>query len=312
MKRLLSLLIVLLTFSSTNANAFFFFFIPGLGGGKSVNGDTCFGSNAKEGDTFTSASGNVATIIKLSGTSSACKTAEFPILATVDYRSSVTFKSNAGINLPDEFKPENLTDRQKYFEGLLLKAKNNANSTGVQISSIKRNIISDMMAYATKLKEGNGNSLDDVKKSEIETTTINGMNAWRYEYKGKLKNLFGTRYTYLTTILEGDHEVIVVSAWTPTSSYEKNGEELKQMAASITGIKTPIQSVSLPTSPPLPTTVESTSKVLAAVVDPTSSTLPPQIKSTADRLIDLKALYKDGVISKKNYEAKKKEILDSM
>ncbi len=45
---------------------------------------------------------------------------------------------------------------------------------------------------------------------------------------------------------------------------------------------------------------------------PPSNTLPAQSISAADKLRDLKALYKDGVIDKKDFETKKQEILKSM
>jgi hypothetical protein len=46
--------------------------------------------------------------------------------------------------------------------------------------------------------------------------------------------------------------------------------------------------------------------------NPTSNKLATQSNSAADKLRDLKALYKEGVINQKDFETKKQEILKSM
>jgi hypothetical protein len=320
MKKILPLTFVLCMFASSNANAWFFFFLP-LPGSKSEPGDTCVAENRKVGDTIRSVNGNIATITVISGTSSRCKKPELPILATVDYSTSTTFSSKAGINLPDSYKAQALQQVQS-FNGMLLYAKNNDVDSGVIIESVKRSVISDIPTYAKNLKTAKTKTLDDTEQSEIAELNINGMNAWQFETRGKLKNLFGTRYTYLTTVLEGDNEVIKMDVFAASSNYLAHSAELKQLAYSVTGIKaTPLEtaaSIPPPGTPPpaiapVPPAAAQTSAppvTSAATVTPTGAT--PVIEPAADRLRDLNKLYKEGVITQKEFEDKKKEILKAM
>lgn len=61
----------------------------------------------------------------------------------------------------------------------------------------------------------------------------------------------------------------------------------------------------------LPTTIATTTKASDSAITQ-SSAIPSLNISPTDRLRNLKTLYKDGVINKKEYETKKKEVLDSM
>jgi hypothetical protein len=307
MKRILSLIVLLLSFNSGNANAWFFFFLPGIGSSGDST-DICISSEKKVGDTFNSASGNVATVKSISGTSSACKKPETPIRAHVEF--SYSFNSKAGINVPDGYKSQNLPELER-FNGSLMFALNNDTDSGFKVNATKRDVISDMMTYATNLEAAQAKLLDESQPSEIEQTTVNGLKAWRFEVKGKLKNLFGTKYTYLMTILEGGEEVVTVIAWTRTGNYERQKEELKKLAEGINGIVVPNPVMLNPPSLS-PSSIETKPQAASSSAALTSSSLQPQIKSVANRLRDLKALYKDGVLNKKDYEAKKKEILDSM
>ena len=106
MKRLATAVFVSsLALASSNANAWFFFWFPIPTGGGTTSDNTCVAETVKEGDTTNSTNGNIAKVVKLSGTSSRCKEPSMPILATVDYTSAVSFTSKAGIELPDKFKP---------------------------------------------------------------------------------------------------------------------------------------------------------------------------------------------------------------
>ena len=250
----------------------------------------------------------------------------------MDYATSTSFTSKAGINLPDGYSPQSLTDLQK-FNGALLFAKDNTKDSGVFVTATKREVISDMQTYVANLRVNQTKSLDDTQQSEIEQLTINGMKAWRFETKGKVKNLFGTRYTYLMTVIEGEKEAVAVNAWTYTNNYEYKGkEELKQLALNVTGINagpSPADSSPPPAPPadasidspkaevPVPST-EATSSTLTtapaarAAASPASNGPPTTSENAADRLRDLNKLYKEGVITQEEFEAKKKEILKLM
>src|SRR5476649_346530 len=91
MKRIVTLTILLcsLILPWSNANAFFFFFLPGKVTGAisdavtGSEGENCVGPNAKVGDTIRLPGGGQGAVKSLSGTSVRCTTAEFPIRALV-------------------------------------------------------------------------------------------------------------------------------------------------------------------------------------------------------------------------------------
>lgn len=257
MKSILLLAFILFACASSSANAWFFFFIPPLGGGSAVGTDnTCVAVTAKEGDTFNSTNGNVAKVSKLSGTSSRCKDADKPILAAVDYTSTVNFTSKAGIDLPEKFKPMTLTDRQRYFEGILLKAKTNDGNLFIPLGSIRRSILSSVPEYVMKFKAGLKN-LDDATYSETTEFSANGLPAWQFEQKGKLKNLFGSRMTVLHTILESKDEAILIQAWGYDNQYAEEKEEFKKLAFSIRDLSADIASAAVEKPAMQPATITS-------------------------------------------------------
>lgn len=286
MKKFLFLSFLILACTSTNACAWWFFFfpIPSGGSGRS-GGDICVASSAKVGDTSRSANGNVVTIKELSGTSSRCKKPELPVLAKVEFTAS-EFSSKAGINLPDGYTPQSLTDIQK-FNGALLMAKNNATDSGIFITSAKRDVISDVPTFAAKVRENQTKTLDDAEQSDIEQLTINGMKAWRFETNGKVKNLFGTRYTYLITILEGDSEVVSINAWTRTNRYEIEKADMKQLASNVTGLTAPApQEEKVPLSAAdtvhmQPVSTTPSASPTPATATPTSTTSAPAHSASA-------------------------------
>ncbi len=271
---LLTFLTLLLTSSSANAWFFFFFPIPTGGGGSASTDNTCVAETAKEGDTHASPNGNIAKITKLSGTSSRCKDPAKPIVATVDYTSTVSFTSKAGINLPEKYKPITLTDRQRYYDGILLRVKTDDGKLYIQLTSVKRSIISSVPEFVQKRKDGHKN-LDDSTTSETQELTVNGFPAWRYEQKGKLKGLFGSRMIMLHTVIESKDEVLVLEAGGYENDYPDEAETFKKLLFEIQGL-----------APPTPAVVATPQAVIAneqvaTVVDERLTTKPLATKSAA-------------------------------
>lgn len=306
MKWILSIAIPILLFVSPNANAWFFFFFP-IPGSRGAPGDTCVTQNAKVGDSWRSPNGGVATIKEVSGTSSRCRKPEIPILAKVEYVAPASFTSKAGISLPDGFVPQSLTELQQ-FNGALVMAKDNGNDAGVFVTTTKRDIISDMTTYVINLRANQAKNLDDAKQTDTEQLMINGLKAWRFETAGKLKNLFGSRYTYLMTVLEGANEVVAINTWTNTGNYDKQKGNLIQLASKVTGLEPPPVPAEKPKEPA--NTVVAVPPVADIPVAPVASS--PPASTVEDRLRELNRLYKEGLISKKEFEAKKSEILKAM
>lgn len=239
MKTPLAALIASLALVSFDANAWFFFWLPIPGGGSATSDNTCVAETVKEGDTMNSPNGNIAKITKLSGTSSRCSNGNMPILATVDYTSSISFSSKAGIELPEKYKPIGLTDRQKFFEGILLKAKTDDGKLYIQINAYNRSVMSSVPEFVKKQKD-NLKNLDDSTTSEIEELTIDGFPVRRYEQKGKLKNFFGSRMVMLHTIVEAKDEVIHIAAWGYENDYPDEKATFLKLPSAIKGLTPPI------------------------------------------------------------------------
>src|ERR1700693_5644125 len=158
MKKLMAVMICLSAFASTNANAWFFFFLPGSvtsaisDAVTGSEGSNCVGPNAKIGDNIRPPNSSVMTIKTLSGTSSRCTQPEFPIRALLEPSTTPTsgaapaFTSKAGIDLPDGWAPIPVTDQLK-ARGYFFQAVNRTIDAGLLMSSGKREGVTDMLEY---------------------------------------------------------------------------------------------------------------------------------------------------------------------
>ncbi|WP_152555801.1 SHOCT domain-containing protein [Ferriphaselus sp. R-1] len=318
--------IISLMLIPSSANAWFFFFLPSSVTNKisdaitSAEGENCVGSNAKIGDAIRLSTGAVGIIKSLSGTSVRCAQPEYPIRASLDF-SAPAFTSKAHIDLPEGWKPTSITEQQKR-NGWMLMADNASSNSGLAFGAIRRESVSDMKKLAEDYRQGSISAIAEAQYSEIEQISVNGLKAWRYEVTGKNKfgaGVSGKKFTYLTTLIEGGEEVILVRSWTVTSGYEKQKVSFILLAESIQGITPPgIEESKVPSHG----ITEQTPVVLPHVVSEypnqaiQESSQPkqilPQKESAATRLKELKALYKEGLISQKDFEVKKQDILKSM
>ena len=245
---------------TTSAYAWFFFFIPGsvtrtvgdaITGAK---GTMCVKEGIEVGHIFTSPNGNTAKVLSLSGTSSICKNPAQPIRADIEF--TYGFASKAGIDLSDDFKPTNLTDFER-FNGFLLKATSNSiREHGIEIYATNKNptLSVELMANNTEQKMLANPKITELKSQNAELLPINGSPASRREITGKMKGVFGSKITWLYTILEGDNEFVGVIVYAPTDYFEQHREELQLYATRITGIRSTTPTVE---SPPQPVAAES-------------------------------------------------------
>jgi len=243
-----------------------------------AEGEHCVGQDAKVGDIVRKQNGETGTIRSLSGISDRCPQPGRRIRSLID---SSTFTSKVGINLPKFWALKRLTTQQKIGGGVL-RAKNESliGDTGVYVGAMKRDeSVSDVMAVAAKLRSGQASMLEESQQSEIEQITVNGLRAWRYEIIGKSKGLFSGKVTYLSTILEGDKEIVVVNAWTPTNIFEAQKDELNQLAKNITGIYPPSSPA---VAPPLMATTPAVTAETPAKTASSNAVYPAQ-KVTEDK-----------------------------
>ncbi|MEX8495459.1 SHOCT domain-containing protein [Sphaerotilus sp.] len=310
---------------TTQANAWFFFFLPGSVTSKigdaitGAEGENCVTAAAKVGDVLKSPSGNTATIKSLSGTSSRCQDPNLPIRALLVF--NYQFSSKAGIDIPNGFEQKPLTDMQR-FQGNLLKAENSSLKSGVFVSSRGRDASTDSPAIAQAIATRMITTLEEGKTLNEEQLSVNGMKAYRFEVAGKSKALFHPKFTYVVTVLEGAQELVVVNAWTPTDDYDKNKDLLRSLAFRISGVNSteteqaavPSLPASTPVALPTATASQLQQTPLPASTLTGSTATPTQSGSgsVADKLRELDKLFKEGVITQPEYEAKKKELLKAL
>ena len=246
-----------LVVAASNANAFFFFFIPGGVIGKigdaitGAEGDICVKDSTKVGEVMTSASGNKATVKSLAGTSSRCQNPALPIRALLvfEYLGS----SKACIDIPDGYDPKPLSDLQR-FNGNLLKEENLKTQSDFFVSTAVRAANSDMSVLVRNVAGRMVTTLDNAVNSNDEKLQVNGLNALRFEVRGKPKSIFARSHLYGVTILESDNELVVINAWSPDDA-DKPG--LQQLAFRVTGLAPVVADaplIALPASAPTSTT----------------------------------------------------------
>ena len=294
---------------SMNANAFFFFFFTAPK--KAQAGDMCYPTTAKVGDVQTSANGATITIVSISGTSSLCNNSARPILAKTTYKESTTFSSKAGLDLPEGYTPDALSEVQE-FNGTLLHASNKSNDSYLSVGTVRGELISDFDHYAENLRAGAGKNFSNAKVGDLQKLTINGLPARQYTVTGELKNLFETRVTFLVTVLQGSDEVVLIQSWCPTWKYAKNSPEFIHISQSIVGIagnpNAPIDAQKAGEGSADQTVSESGHSPDGAITGNT----PLSASNSQERLRQLNDLLKQGLINQAEYDAKKAEILKTL
>jgi hypothetical protein len=284
----------------SSAHAWFFFFIPGsvvqstgdaISGAK---GKMCVKEGIDVGHVFTSTNGNTAKVISLSGTSSICQNPAIPIRAEVEFTYS--FASKAGIELTEDFTASSLTDLER-FNGFLLKATSSSvKEHGVQISATTKQPTNSIQSVANAIEQRMiaNPKLLDTKSQNIETLTINGMPAVRFEISTTLKGVFGTDVTYFYTILEGDGEIVVINVYAPKDYGEEHRAAFQNYAFKVSGLSAKPQVSEQPENAPKPAAASAS------------------VNSPEDRLQQLNKMFKSGLITKDEYNVKKKEILKAL
>ena len=302
MKKFYVLIFVLGCLCSTNANAWFFFFLPGaatraIGDAfTGAKGDICVKDTYKEGEIITSpATGNTAKILSLSGTSSICKNPATPIRADVEF--TYTFTSKAGIELSDDYEPQPVKDIER-FNGRLLTAKSKSSSGKELIifSNLKKANL-DIEQMANNMEKAQIALLKDGAAKNSEKIKINGLNAVRFEVVGTKKGVFGQDVTFLITLIDAGNEVLVLNEYCSTSSYPDNRLEFIAIADSIKGLEGDANNVN-----------SVAPKQATTKVTPASSSAI----NVVDKLESLNSLLKKGLITQQDYDIKKVEILKSM
>jgi hypothetical protein len=195
----------------------------------------CVGPDARVGDNIVQPDGRITVIDTIYGNSDHCKSAKLPVrVATVLAASPPELRTtNARIDVPDGWEQRPLTDVMK-ANGSVLSMYNKESHTGLVLSTIKRDHVSDMAAFADSRLRRQLAKLTDAQPGPITTMEINGIPAWRFEVAGRTKS--GTMLKYMNTLFEGEEEAVVLSAWTSAEAYDGQRELLANISDSLSGV----------------------------------------------------------------------------
>lgn len=309
-----------------------FFFIPGglidavVDAVSGSEGESCLPPNAKVGDKIRMPSGAVWSVKSLSGTSYRCSNPEYPIRALLvplvetspatspleAPQHGTTISSRAGLELPAGWKPSRPTEQER-ARGVILNAIEQSSGLRVTLYADKRDGVRDVLAYALAKKSQQSDLLKDVHASEVVALLVNGFPAWRYEVSGLAYN--GTRYTYLQTVIDVGVELVLVSCWTDASEFQVQRGIMEKLAFGLTGFSPPRQLEAAADAASRNEAIQGAglgSKSQAASVGTSSTPATPNSIGVAQRLRELQALYKEGLITQMEYEEKRKRILDGI
>lgn len=305
-----------------NANAWFFFFIPGSVVGKITDGITgsegenCVSSDAKVGGQIRLANGEVKTVKSLSGTSTRCADAQFPIRALLESSNlpSTPHVSNIGIDLPSGqggWVQRTLTATQK-TQGAIFFASQPTTDAWLLVNSNPRTTSLELGVFAREKLAHYERIMSDTKSSEISRSVVNGVPVLQFTVTGYLKSA-GINLTYFWTVFDLEKELLVVTTWTKTSNWDTEKLSLTKLPELISGLP----ASNLKTSSNLNQTLTPTSQISAQEIPvPVAPPSPSANVSTespiAKRLRELNDLLKGGLITQSEFEAKKKSILDSL
>lgn len=308
-------------FLSFNAHAWFFVWIPtgkiadALSG---AEGENCVSASAKVGDKTTLPNGAAGEIKSLSGTSSRCTNPDLPIRALIVPIVPPEVASEARIDIPDGWEQRTVADNLK-VAGVFLYLHNKTTDSALLLSATKREGITDINSFITARKAALIGRLDNANETPINNLSINDIPAWRYEVTGNAKSGSKMALKYMQTFYEGSNEIISMNIWTSLANFDNQKNEFIKIANSLTGLSVSNLAKSQINSTPA-TAISSTTGTLTK-----SQNLNPQspantgnnpakgdLTNPAKRLEDLNDLLKKGLITQKDYDNKKAEILKSL
>ena len=159
--------------------------------------------------------------------STACSNPGEPTLAEVAFAESPSFHSTFAIDLPPNFITEKLPERER-FDNYRLRADHKSNRIWVWVRSWERRLVIDFDALAEheKLVQAGRPA---TTRSPTERVTIRGVPALRWETEHKPRSI-EPNATYLTTVLQGDSEVVVVTVWGLSRALGPLHDQMRQIA----------------------------------------------------------------------------------
>ena len=168
----------------------------------------CVKEGTVVGEKLTSPAGHTGIVISVSSISPLCKAATNPVQANVEF--TYTFESKFKLDLTDEYELKPIDPLNKYNGTVINAISKNKKSNGFTVNARKRTGNADPQGIADAIAVARNNQLTDVVSKNPEQKVINGFNTWSFEQTGVTKGVFGSKITYLTSIIDSKDEIIVI------------------------------------------------------------------------------------------------------
>jgi hypothetical protein len=136
------------------------------------------------------------------------------------------------LSLPPGFEMKAVPDNLKN-SGTIFYALNRTLDMGVLVAPVRHEGITDLTAYTLTKKSSQLDRLTEATSSEVTHIAVHGHNATRYSVTGTYKNL---KITYVTTLVEGQDQIVIVSAWTGATNAQQQMTLLESLADGVSGI----------------------------------------------------------------------------
>lgn len=304
-----TVLVLLFLGLSSNSYAWWFFIFPLPSGGNSDPNVICIGTALGVGGFVKHPNGGTYRVVELLGAdSSTCNNVSYPMKAKVEFLSSDTpvnkvsglsevpvvhATTQARLEVGDDWKQKELIPALKADKAVVSSLVNKNLDIGIVISSFDKTEINNIQAFVkTKTLElTNNSSWNDMQASEINQMKINGVDAYQVSFIGTHKSS-GKRFKFIRTYFNGASEIVALHVYSNDYKIDANIDELNRIINSVSGLS-----------------------AQTIVMDKSASSKNLNKSSVSQdaelRLKKLKKMSEDGLITQKEYELKKKEILSN-
>jgi len=136
------------------------------------------------------------------------------------------------IALPPGFVLRAIPDNLKSV-GAIFDAMNRTLDIGMAVIPVSHEGVTDLTAFAQTRRASQSDRLKDATSTEVTRVEVGGHNAARYTVTGTSSNL---KITYVTTFIEGQDQIIIVSAWTGATNAQQQMTLLEGLADTVSGI----------------------------------------------------------------------------
>jgi hypothetical protein len=124
------------------------------------------------------------------------------------------------------------TEKEK-FDGTRMRLVDKTASLWIRVESWERREPFDLKAFADERRKLLQTAGVDVAQTDIESLSVHGAPAFRWETETKPWSPFATHITEITTVLEGDAEIVLVKVYGPTKSVEQAREKVLAIGESV-------------------------------------------------------------------------------